>query len=213
VSWLVDVVPPTEKTRVASALASCSLLSLPAGSSVGADRFEAIPLLLVEDGVVFVSAMNRGSARRVIMSLTGPDSILVAPAARERLGALADARLILISASTQKRLFDSPTAASVIVEAVEGGLRTCRESLAQFGSRRHIDRVRLKLVQLARAHGTVGTDGLLLDIPLTHELLADMVGSTRETVTRSLAHLSQEGLIRRERGRYLLAAPPEAIAR
>jgi CRP/FNR family transcriptional regulator, cyclic AMP receptor protein len=146
------------------------------------------------------------------MSLTGPDSILVAPMARERLGALADARLILISASTQKRLFESPTAARVIVEAVEGGVRNCRESLAQFGSRRHIDRVRLKLLQLARAHGKVGSDGLLLDIPRTHELLADMVGSTRETVTRSLAHLSQEGLIRHERGRYLLAAPPEAIA-
>jgi CRP-like cAMP-binding protein len=48
-----------------------------------------------------------------------------------------------------------------------------------------------------------------LDLPLTHELLADMVGSTRETVTRSLAQLADEGLITHARGRYLLAGSPK----
>jgi len=69
----------------------------------------------------------------------------------------------------------------------------------------------LKLIQLACSYGKVGTDGLLLDLPLTHELLADMVGSTRETVTRALAQLAHEGIIRHERGRYRIAVPPEAI--
>jgi CRP-like cAMP-binding protein len=67
----------------------------------------------------------------------------------------------------------------------------------------------MKLAQLARSYGRVGTDGLVLDLPLTHELLAEMVGSTRETVTRALARLAHEGMIRHERGRYRLAVRPD----
>jgi CRP-like cAMP-binding protein len=212
VSWLVDVVPPTETMRVAAAMESSSLLSLPRGSSLAPDRFDAVPLLSIEDGVVFVSAVNRDSARRIVVDLAGPASILVAPVAHERIEALADSRLTLISASSYRRLLENTAAAAVIIEAVGGGLRDCRESLAQFASGRHTDRVREKVIQLARTYGKVGTEGMLLDLPLTHELLADMVGSTRETVTRSLAQLAQEGLIKHERGRYLIAAPARTTA-
>ena len=203
-SWLVDVVPLRERPRVESALACCSLLSLPRGGSLGAVRFEGVPLISIEDGIAIVSAGNRGSARRIVVGLAGPGAILLAPARDERLEALADTRLTLISASAHLRLLEIAPAASVIVDAVEDGLRDCRDSLAQFGSRHHADRVCEKLVQLARTHGKVGTKGLLLDLPLTHELLADMVGSTRETVTRSLARLAAQGLIRQEGGRYLV---------
>jgi CRP-like cAMP-binding protein len=207
-SWLLDAVPPDEQERVESALATCSALSLPAGSSLGADRLGTVPLLSVEDGLVLVSAHEPGSARRIVVGVAGPGSILVAPADRERLEALSDARLTLIPTSAQRRLLAIATAATVIVEALAGGVRECRESLAQFASRRHSDRVRQKLDQLARAHGKVGREGLLLDLPLTHDLLADLVGSRRETVTRSLAQLARDGLISHERGRYLITVPP-----
>jgi CRP-like cAMP-binding protein len=208
-SWLVDVVPAIERARVEANLASCSLLSLPRGSSLGADRFETVPLVSIEDGIVFVSVAN-GSARRIVVGLAGPGSIVVAPAARERLEALTDARLMLIAANTRARLLECTALATIIVEAVGGGVRDCRDDLAQFGCRPHTERLRLKIIQLARTYGKVGTDGLVLDLPLTHELLADMVGSTRETVTRSLTQLALEGVVRHERGRYLVAAPPRA---
>ena len=86
-----------------------------------------------------------------------------------------------------------------------------RRSRVRVPSLLSFNRVWLKLIQLACSYGKVGTDGLLLDLPLTHELLADMVGSTRETVTRALAQLAHEGIIRHERGRYRIAVPPEAI--
>jgi CRP-like cAMP-binding protein len=44
--------------------------------------------------------------------------------------------------------------------------------------------VRGKLLQLARNYGRVALDGMRIDFPLSHTLLADMVGSSRETVTR-----------------------------
>lgn len=203
----MDAVPYAEREHVASALLPCSVVALPGGSTLGGDQLEAVALLAVEEGVVFVSVSKRDWARRIVVSLAGPSSILVAPAADERLEALADARLTLISARTYTRLLEVRAAATVIVEALECGLRDCRESLAQFGSQRHADRVREKLIQLASSHGKVGTDGLLLNLPLTHELLADMVGSTRETVTRALGQLAHEGLIQHEPGRYRITVP------
>jgi CRP-like cAMP-binding protein len=209
---VAEAVPPGERARVESALVECRQLVLPAGSALGPERFETVRLLSIEEGMVFVSDLHRDSSRRIVLSLAGSSSIVVAPAAHERLEALADTCLMLIPTNAQQKLLEITSAATLIIEALESGLRDCRESLAQFSRRRHVDRVRCKLIQLARVHGHVGTEGLLLDLPLTHELIADMVGTTRETVTRSLAQLAQEGLIKYDRGRYLVAAPSEAIA-
>jgi CRP/FNR family cyclic AMP-dependent transcriptional regulator len=192
-------------------LQSCSVLSLLAGASFGADRFDGVSLLLIEEGLVLVSASNRESARRIVVSVAGPGAVVLPPDADENLEALTDARATVVSASSKLRLLEIPPAASSIVDGIRAALRDCRESLAHYASRRHADRVRLKLIQLARSHGKVGTNGLLLDVPLTHELLADMVGSRRETVTRALARLEYEGIIQHERGRYRLGISPEEV--
>jgi CRP/FNR family transcriptional regulator, cyclic AMP receptor protein len=211
VSWLVEAVRSDERAAVESALGSCSVLSLPRASSLGADRFETVSLFLVEDGLVLVSASSRASARRIVVSLAGPGSVLLPPGADERLEALADARLTLVPSGAGRRLLEVPAAAVSIADGMRAALQDCRESLGQFASLRHTERVRLKLIQLARCHGKVGTDGLLLELPLTHELLADMVGSTRETVTRALAQLAHEGIVQHERGRYRIGVPPDAV--
>jgi CRP-like cAMP-binding protein len=211
VSWLTEAVSFNEKTAVEAVLDSCSTLGLVAGSALGADRFETVAMLLVEDGFVLVSS-NRGSARRVVVGLAGPGSVLLPPGAHERLEALADARVTLVSSSSHRRLSRIPSAALTLADGLAAGLRDCRHSLGHFACGRHADRVHLKLVQLARSYGSVGTDGLVLDLPLTHELLGEMVGSTRETVTRALAHLAHEGIVRQERGRYRVRVPPEVPA-
>jgi hypothetical protein len=84
-TWLVDAVPSSDKARVESALGSLSVLSLPGGSSLGPDRFEKVSVLLVEDGLVLLSASNQGSARRIVVSLAGPGSVLLPPSAHGRI--------------------------------------------------------------------------------------------------------------------------------
>jgi CRP-like cAMP-binding protein len=206
----MDVVPPSERPRVESVLRSCSVLSLGGGSALGPDRFEPTSLLLIEDGLVLVAASTGGSARRIVVGLAGSSSVLLPPDAHERLeGLAADTRMTVVSSRANRRLLEIPTAAVEISEAIKRGLHDGRENLALFASRRPADRVRRKLIQLAHDYGKVGTDGLILDLPLTHELLADMIGSTRETVTRALAQLAREGIIRHERGRYRIAVPPD----
>lgn len=56
-------------------------------------------------------------------------------------------------------------------------------------------RVLLKLRQLGERFGRVTPDGVRLDLRLTHQDLADMVGAARESVTIALGSLARQGEI------------------
>ncbi|MDA8344905.1 MAG: Crp/Fnr family transcriptional regulator [Thermaerobacter sp.] len=74
-----------------------------------------------------------------------------------------------------------------------------RELEEQVESLSHQDvegRVLRLLVHLADDFGVADRGYTRLDVPLTHEEIATMVGSTRETVTTTLSHLGRLGLVR-----------------
>ena len=100
----------------------------------------------------------------------------------------------------------------MIAEGLLAELRERQESLRHFANVRHVERVREKLLQLARVHGRVVSGGVRLDLPLTHELLAEMIGSRRETVTFALADLQKGGFVTREGRTYVLRISPAALS-
>ena len=51
------------------------------------------------------------------------------------------------------------------------------------------------LVELASQYGKSTKDGLLIDITLSRQELASIIGSTLETVTATLGELQQSGLL------------------
>lgn len=65
----------------------------------------------------------------------------------------------------------------------------------------------LRLLQLlgwlARKFGRAVEQGQLIELPLTHQALSEIICTTRVTVTRLLKQFEQEGIITR-RGRYLI---------
>lgn len=194
-------------------MTGCPTLSLSAGACLDMERRGRPSLILVEEGVVFVAALQRGSARRMVVAMAGAGSAMIAPAADERVEALSDARLTAIDERAKRELLAIPGAATVLTNALMESLRESQETLSHFANPRHADRLRGKLTQLARTHGKVAARGVWLDLPLTHELLADMIGSKRETVTRALARLAEEGFVRYREGAYVLAVEPESLGR
>jgi CRP/FNR family cyclic AMP-dependent transcriptional regulator len=73
------------------------------------------------------------------------------------------------------------------------------------------ERLHLMLWQFAYRWGTVTPEGVALRLPLTHHLLAEIVGAERPTVTTALGCLREAGLIQQVRGRergWLLAGKP-----
>ncbi len=54
-------------------------------------------------------------------------------------------------------------------------------------------------------------DGIRIDFPISHALLAEMIGSSRETVTRALDELQRTGFVARVGSTYRLLVPPQAV--
>jgi CRP-like cAMP-binding protein len=211
-SRLLAGLPPGEQAQVDEILAGCTTLALRVGAARGGARIPDAALLAVEEGLVLLSSARADSSRRMAVALAGSEEVLLPPAADERLEALEDSWLTVVSPAALAALLAVPAAGAVVVDALGAALRERQETIGNFASVRHVDRVREKLLQLARAHGKVVPGGVRLDLPLTHELVGEMVGSARETVTWAFAQLAREGFARREGRAYRLAVSPEALA-
>jgi CRP/FNR family cyclic AMP-dependent transcriptional regulator len=62
---------------------------------------------------------------------------------------------------------------------------------------------------LADRWGRMTSDGIVIDVPLTHELLAGLVGARRPAVTTTLGELQRSGEItRRDDGRWVVHGEP-----
>ncbi|MDA1049039.1 MAG: Crp/Fnr family transcriptional regulator [Planctomycetota bacterium] len=66
------------------------------------------------------------------------------------------------------------------------------------------DRLTHLLLELAEQYGSQESDGVKLRIQLSHQDLANVIGSTRETVTVVLGEMQQEGLVRIGRRRIVI---------
>lgn len=103
--------------------------------------------------------------------------------------------------------------------------RTVRRShwltlqLAINDLRRVDDRLLLFLWHLADRWGRVRPDGVLVPLPVTHDVLAQLVCAQRPTVTSAVRRLTEAGCLRRRRDRTWLLAPssrpaaPSAVRR
>jgi CRP/FNR family transcriptional regulator, cyclic AMP receptor protein len=77
----------------------------------------------------------------------------------------------------------------------------------------HLTRVdaRLELLfwGLADRWGRVGTEGVVLELPLTHQVLGRLVGAQRPSVTTALSDLARRGIVeRRDDGAWILRGDP-----
>jgi hypothetical protein len=173
--------------------------------------FDGAALLVVEEGLVVLRRAAPGLARSVIACEAGVGRVLLPPTDEEVVCGLADSRLTAITHEARDRLLGVPSVADALLEQVSVTLLSCQESIANFANPRHVERVRLKLLQLARAYGRVSRDGIRIDFPVSHVLLAEMTGSTRETVTRSLDELERAGFAERRGHTYRVLVPPDEV--
>ena len=210
---MVAALNGAEADAAAELFASCPSLSLSAGALHRPTDTREEALLLLEEGFVVVRSVPASPSRPMITCEAAYGGIVLPPAPEELLEAILDSRLTLLPARIVTRLLALPALADALLREVSETLRRKQDSIANFGNVRHTERVRRKLLQLARDYGRVTGDGVKLDLPLTHALLGEMVGSERETVTRGIDQLETEGFLSREGHYYRLHIPPEALAR
>jgi CRP-like cAMP-binding protein len=66
------------------------------------------------------------------------------------------------------------------------------------------------LLNLGHEHGIADERGLIVGLKITHQEMANLIGSTRETVSLTLSQFKRKGLIQTE-GRKVILADPEGL--
>ena len=77
--------------------------------------------------------------------------------------------------------------------------------------RRVEDRLTFLFALLAERWGKVTPDGIVLRLPLTHELLAHLVGTRRQAVTSTVGELRRRGRLTQLQDGWLLAAGASSV--
>jgi CRP/FNR family cyclic AMP-dependent transcriptional regulator len=106
-----------------------------------------------------------------------------------------------------------PAVVGAIAQRMMERARTLAFHLAVSHMIRVEQRLLVVLWHLADRWGRVTPDGVLLTLPLTHEMLARIVGARRPTVTSALRDLTAAGLVTRgdRRGWLLHGEPPSEL--
>ena len=120
-----------------------------------------------------------------------------------------DSVLLFIDKRDVKNLCrEHPQIALAALKVLAGRLRRCAELVETLSLREVGQRLARLLLAEARARGDRTGGGFALTLTLTNQQIAARVGSVREVVSRALARLQQDGLVKLEGRR--LSIPDEA---
>ena len=84
-------------------------------------------------------------------------------------------------------------------------LRGATDLICSLAVDRAEQRIARALLSLAANSGQFSDDGVTIEMPLTRQDVADMTGTTVETAIRTMSKFRQQGLIRAQRRRVVLA--------
>ncbi len=201
---LGDALPPAEYALAREHLV-VPAFDVPAGHWSPAEELSRQLAILVVTGLVTRDGMVLD---RPDLQLFGPGDVVDArmfAAGDARWRALLDTRFAVLDGRLALGCRRWPSLFAGITRRMLDGHREQHLLAAVAVLPRVEDRLLALLGHLAERWGTVSLDGLVLDLPLTHEALGRLVGARRPTVSLAIAELAAHGrVVRRGDGRWLL---------
>lgn len=183
------------------------------GDAIFHKEDEGQSLFIVEDGAVRIYLPSAQGAD-LTLAILGPGdffgdlSLLDGQPRSAGADAMQDTRALVLERSDFLDLMRSrPDAALAIMAVVSRRLRGTDEMASDLAFLDVSGRLAKKLLELASSHGVRRDDGTLLDVSITQEQLANMIGVTRESVNRNLATFRRIGLISNQGRRIVLRDP------
>lgn len=98
-------------------------------------------------------------------------------------------------------LVTHPNTALLIIETLSRQVRDLSDKLLNISSVKVLPRIAKLLLHLGISYGVREAQIVRLDIPISHQDIADMSGATRQTVSGVLGTLRQQGILRISRQR------------
>lgn len=156
--------------------------------------------------------------RAINVGVLGPNTIFTQEDSFDGLAsgataeAIVESTLSVVEADDLSRLIaSSPDLASAVVAGMTRRMTELQTLIEQLLARDTSVRLATTLLQLSIRFGRPTADGMYaIAQPLTHQGLANMIGSNRVTVTRKLLELQEQGLVR-SLGRNALSVDPDRL--
>lgn len=171
---------------------------------------EGDALFVIEEGQVKVSLIHE-DGREVILSFLGPGEVFgelalldAKPRSATVTATASTSLLVLRRADFLHLLLGTPQIAISLLEELAERLRRTDQQLEGLALFNVASRISKTLLRLALERGVEVAEGYALEAPPTHQQLANMTGSTRETVSRVLKQLESQGYITRRGGQILI---------
>ncbi|MDO8736992.1 MAG: Crp/Fnr family transcriptional regulator [Thermoleophilia bacterium] len=121
---------------------------------------------------------------------------------------MADSEIYLIrSEDFQALVRQHPDVALKIIKVLGQRLRQSMELVRDLSFKQVPHRLAGLLVKLSDEYGVDTEKGLLIELPLSRQELADIVGTSRETITRELKKMEREGMLVVDRRRLTITEP------
>ncbi len=209
-----------------------SLRNIGLFASVGSEDLESIASLLIErrfpkhktiveeglagdymyilrEGRVSVSKLSDDGREKILEFLEAGDffgemSLLDNAPRSASVRALTETRILALSRNDFLNVLrKSPDLAMAVIQELTRRLRQIDEQASSLSFQRVRDRTKGLLVRLAKDE-VRGRDDVRITPALTHQQIADMIGTSRETVTRALKGLREVGWLEQDGKRYLV---------
>lgn len=126
--------------------------------------------------------------------------------------AVVDCTALSWNRSTVKTLMlQFPQLAINGLDLVAGRFMLLQQRVQELATQRVEQRIGHTILRLVRQFGHRVETGVLIDMPLTHQDIAEMSGTTIYTVSRTLRKWEQEGIVENGRQRLVLCQPHQLV--
>jgi CRP-like cAMP-binding protein len=182
----------------------CTERRIPAGKTIFSKGDPADSLCILREGFVRLVSLSEQGAE-TILHLLKPDTIFGELLLSEELRAFtavadSDAVISFIPrAGFLKFLTSSPAASLNFIRLLSNRLARVEKTFAEFGHTWSHHRLARALLRLAEDHGEKTPEGTVIGLRVTHEDLANLIGTTRETVTNQLGKFRRLGFLKKGR--------------
>lgn len=179
------------------------------------------------EGFDFVAILHGGSAKAHKTTPDGREQILYVFSAGDFFGernlisgkkadygitALEPVELCMLYKDDFKKIMvQNPDISIRIIEELGERLSHLENAVQNIGVRSLESRLAAALLELAAKYGRDGAGELTINMPLSREGLANYIGTARETVSRKLGALEDDGIIHSEGARSIVVADRKAL--
>lgn len=159
-------------------------------------------LFILNEGKVKVVRVNQSGKEQILYLLSigdffGETALFTGIPSDIVVEALEDTRLCTISKAQFSALLKQlPDIALKVCEELTHRLHRMETMVESLGSKPVDERMDDLLKEFSKKYGKYTSEGILIQLPLSREELANYLGLTRETVSRKLAKLQNEGVLK-----------------